>query len=68
MTIYRERARESVFRGWCYSCPGAIDSCLRTHRTPWRPWTEAALYILGTLLLLGVTLGRLICGFLCPLD
>ena len=52
----------------CYSCPGAVGSCplgsLQTallsakYRFPY--------YVLGTFLLLGIFLGRLICGFLCP--
>lgn len=52
----------------CYSCPGAVVSCplgsLQTalisskYKFPY--------YILGTLLLMGLFFGRLICGFLCP--
>ncbi|MBR4909907.1 MAG: 4Fe-4S binding protein [Clostridia bacterium] len=52
----------------CYSCPGAIGACplgslqsgllSSKYRIPY--------YILGTLLLFGLLLGRLICGFLCP--
>lgn len=52
----------------CYSCPGALGSCpigaLQTvlggtsHSFPF--------YALGTLMLFGVILGRLLCGFLCP--
>ncbi len=52
----------------CYSCPGAIASCpLGTlqnalgsvrYRMPF--------YILGILLLFGLCLGRVACGFLCP--
>ena len=52
----------------CYSCPGAIGSCplgslqnavaVSGKRLPY--------YIIGTLLLFGVILGRTICGFLCP--
>lgn len=52
----------------CYSCPGAVASCplgslqfalVNSHyRFPY--------YILGTLLLFGLFLGRVICGFLCP--
>lgn len=53
----------------CYSCPGAIGACPlgslqnaltdAKHTAPW--------YMLGILLLFGVTLGRTICGWLCPL-
>lgn len=50
----------------CYSCPGALGACpigalqavLNHRRFPF--------YVLGTLTLFGVLLGRLICGFLCP--
>lgn len=52
----------------CYSCPGAIASCplgslqsalvSSKYKFPY--------YILGLLLLFGVLLGRVICGFLCP--
>lgn len=52
----------------CYSCPGAVGSCplgsLQTallsskYKFPY--------YILGMLLLFGVVLGRVVCGFLCP--
>ena len=52
----------------CYSCPGALGACpvgalqaalaRRTGRFP--------AYVLGMLLLFGVGLGRLVCGFLCP--
>ena len=51
----------------CYSCPGALGACpvgslqavlARKGRFP--------AYVLGTLLLFEVLLGRLVCGFLCP--
>ena len=52
----------------CYSCPGAIGSCPigamqsvlsgQKHNFPF--------YVAGLLLLFGMLLGRLICGFLCP--
>lgn len=52
----------------CYSCPGAVLACPigslqstlagNRYRIPY--------YVLGTLLLFGVLLGRFICGFLCP--
>ena len=52
----------------CYSCPGAVVSCplgslqsalvSSKYKFPY--------YILGTLLLMGLFLGRFICGFLCP--
>lgn len=52
----------------CYSCPGAVGACplgalqnalaSSGARGPW--------YVLGILLLFGLTLGRTICGYLCP--
>lgn len=52
----------------CYSCPGAIGSCplgsvqsalvSAKYKFPY--------YIIGILLLFGILLGRVICGFLCP--
>ena len=53
----------------CYSCPGAIGACplgalqnalaSSGSRGPW--------YVLGILMLLGLTFGRTICGWLCPM-
>ncbi len=52
----------------CYSCPGASGACplgslqnalgASEKRTPY--------YVFGILLLWGILLGRMICGFLCP--
>lgn len=52
----------------CYSCPGAVLSCPlgslqnalagASNRFPY--------YVLGTILLFGILLGRFICGFFCP--
>ena len=52
----------------CYSCPGATVSCplgslqsgllLSKYKIPY--------FILGTIILMGLFLGRFICGFLCP--
>lgn len=53
----------------CYSCPGAVASCplgsLQSSLVSAR--FKAPYYILGTLLLFGLFLGRVICGFLCPI-
>lgn len=53
----------------CYSCPGAVGACplgalqnalaSSGSRGPW--------YVLGILMLLGLTFGRTICGWLCPM-
>ena len=52
----------------CYSCPGAVGACpigslqsvLSGHKQGF------SYYVVGLLILFGVLLGRLICGFLCP--
>lgn len=52
----------------CYSCPGALGSCpigsLQAVASGTRH--NFSFYVLGTLMLFGVLLGRFICGFLCP--
>lgn len=52
----------------CYSCPGALGSCPlgSLQNSISNPMLKFPFYILGGLLLLGLLLGRLICGFLCP--
>ncbi len=68
-TIYQGNLKGVCVPGLnCYSCPGAIGSCplgsLQTallsskYKFPY--------YILGMLILFGVVLGRVICGYLCP--
>ena len=52
----------------CYSCPAAVGACplgalqnalaASGHTAGW--------YVMGILLLFGVTLGRTVCGWLCP--
>lgn len=52
----------------CYSCPGALGACpigsLQSLISGSR--YSISFYVLGTLMLFGVLLGRVICGFLCP--
>lgn len=68
-TIYQGDLKSACVPGLnCYSCPGAAFSCplgsLQTalvsskYRFPY--------YMLGMLLLFGIVLGRVVCGFLCP--
>ncbi len=68
--IYQGNAKYACVPGFnCYSCPGAVGACplgalqnalaATGHRAGW--------YVLGILMLFGVTLGRTICGWLCPL-
>lgn len=52
----------------CYSCPGAIGACplgsLQNALTQGNhKWTA---YVYGILALFGISLGRMICGFFCP--
>lgn len=52
----------------CYSCPGAVGSCplgALQNALSNLP-NKLPLYIIGFLLLTGVSLGRVMCGFLCP--
>ncbi len=52
----------------CYSCPGAVGACplgsLQSGLLS--SWAGIPFYVIGTLMLFGIMLGRLICGFLCP--
>lgn len=52
----------------CYSCPGAIGSCpvgaLQSSLTGSNK--NFPYYVLGSLILVGVVLGRVVCGFFCP--
>ena len=68
-TIYQGNGKFACVPGLnCYSCPGAVGACplgalqnalaSAGHRAGW--------YVLGILLLFGVTLGRTVCGWLCP--
>lgn len=52
----------------CYSCPGAVGACPlgALQNAIASSGSRAPTYVLGILLLYGVTLGRTICGFLCP--
>ena len=52
----------------CYSCPGAVAGCpLGTlQNSIANPLLKFPFYIVGLLLLFGLLLGRIICGFLCP--
>lgn len=52
----------------CYSCPGALGACpigslqsiISGHEH------RMSFYVLGLLMLFGILLGRVVCGFLCP--
>ena len=68
--IYQGKTKYACVPGFnCYSCPGAVGACplgaiqnalaSSGHRAGW--------YVLGIILLFGISLGRTICGWLCPL-
>lgn len=68
-SIYRGKIKGVCVPGLnCYSCPGAIGSCpLGTLQNSLAAMDrKLPFYILGIMLLFGVTLGRTVCGFLCP--
>ena len=52
----------------CYSCPAASGACPigAFQSVVGSSKFRFSYYITGTLILLGVLLGRFICGFLCP--
>ena len=52
----------------CYSCPGAVAACPlgSLQGALSKSAYKVPLYMLGTLLLFGIVLGRTVCGFLCP--
>ena len=52
----------------CYSCPGALGSCPIGALQSALAGANRSFpyYVVGFLLLFGVTLGRFVCGFLCP--
>lgn len=52
----------------CYSCPGAVGACpLGSLQNAIAASADRpAFYVVGVLLLFGLLLGRVICGFLCP--
>ncbi len=73
--LYRGVFKNLCFPGLnCYSCPLAIMACplgvlqhvLATLRTLPLVAFKAALYVIGSLLLYGLLLGRFVCGWLCP--
>lgn len=69
VSIYKGKLKGVCVPGFnCYSCPGAIGSCpLGTLQNALESMDrKLPFYILGILLLFGVTFGRTVCGFLCP--
>ena len=52
----------------CHSCPGALGACPigSMQALAISPNFGLSFYVYGTLVLIGVLFGRLICGFICP--
>lgn len=52
----------------CYSCPGAVGACPlgALQNAVASSANRPAFYVVGVLLLFGLTLGRVICGWACP--
>ena len=68
--IYTGKSKLLCVPGFnCYSCPGAVGACPlgALQNALASSGSRAPTYVLGILLLFGLTLGRTICGFLCPL-
>ena len=53
----------------CYSCPAAVGACPlgALQNAIAASANRPAFYVIGLLLLFGLTLGRVICGWLCPM-
>lgn len=67
--IYKGELKKVCVPGLnCYSCPGALGSCpigsLQAVISDMK--FKFSYYIVGFLILMGVTLGRFVCGWLCP--
>lgn len=52
----------------CYSCPGALGSCPigSLQAVLGSRNFKFAFYVIGFMMMVGVLLGRVVCGFLCP--
>ena len=67
--IYQGNAKTVCVPGLnCYSCPAATGACPigAFQAVVGSSKFKFSYYITGFFILLGVTLGRFICGFLCP--
>ncbi len=67
--IYRGASKQICLPGLnCYSCPGAIASCPigSLQAVMGDKNFKFSFYIIGFLMLIGVFLGRFVCGWLCP--
>lgn len=67
--IYRGKTKRLCVPGLnCYSCPGALGSCpigsLQAVIGDLK--YKFSFYVVGFLTLIGITMGRFVCGWLCP--
>lgn len=68
--IYTGKLKNVCVPGFnCYSCPGAIAACPlgALQNAIGASKARFPAYILGILAIIGLVLGRVVCGFLCPL-
>ena len=68
-TLYQGKGKYLCVPGLnCYSCPGAAGACPigAFQAVIGSSKFRFSYYVTGILILLGVLLGRFICGFLCP--
>ena len=68
-TLYQGKGKYLCVPGLnCYSCPGAAGACPigAFQAVVGSSKFRVSYYVTGILILLGVLLGRFICGFLCP--
>ena len=67
--IYRGDFKKVCVPGLnCYSCPGAAGACPigAYQAVAGSSKFSVSMYIFGFLVLVGMLLGRFVCGFLCP--
>lgn len=67
--IYKGKLKSICVPGLnCYSCPAAAASCPigSLQSVIGSSKFQFAYYVVGLLILIGVLLGRVVCGFLCP--
>ena len=68
-TLYQGGGKHVCVPGLnCYSCPAAAASCPigAVQAVIGSSKFHFAYYVVGFLLFIGVLLGRVVCGFLCP--
>lgn len=66
--IYKGDTKKMCLPGLnCYSCPGAVGACpLGSLQGSFSADRSTLYYVCGILVLYGLLLGRMICGWLCP--